>query len=423
MRSFKHQVLILLLGSLVILAVSFLGILGWYMKDRGVAAAIIKAKADLATCGEIIDTKYSGSWSVRNEELYKGPLKISLNNEIVDHLSLLTGDNVTIFLGETRVATTVRGTNGERTIGTKVSAQVAQTVLRNGQTYLGEADVVDQWSQVAYIPLRADNGTIIGMFYVGIPHTYDQAFIRRSLQTMAVLGLSVTFLVALIAYFFFRKLILSPLQNIELGTREVTAEHLTQRIKGTGTKEIKELEQAYKQMEEQIRSLTEEINQTIHSNPEHDPPENKINAVEELIEGNERIPVPTPELIHEPIPELAPTLTSELTATPTPLPTSKPTINPTVAIKPKSNLILETPWNNGADGLPKGLNKITLNLIEQFLQANRRPLSAEEVGEGVKLTRVTVRHYLEFLEQRGVLKSEQKYGTVGRPVKLFIPLK
>lgn len=423
MRSFKHQVLILLLGSLVILAVSFLVVLGWYMKDRGVAAAIIKAKADLATCGEIIDTKYPGSWSVRDEELYKGPIKISLNNEIVDHLSRLTGDNVTIFLGETRVATTVRGTNGERTIGTKVSAQVAQTVLQNGQTYLGEADVVDQWSQVAYVPLRAENGTIIGMFYVGIPHTYDQEFIRKSLQTMAVFGLSVTLLVALIACFVFQKLILSPLRNIELGTREVTAEHLTQRIKGAGTKEIKELEQAFKQMEEQIRSLTEEINQTIHSNPEHDPPENKINALEELIEGSERIPEPTPELISEPIPELAPTLTPELTATPTPMPTSKPTVNPTVAIQPKPNFILDTPWWSEAEGLPKGLNKITLNLIEQFLQANRRPLSAEEVGEGVKLTRVTVRHYLEFLEQRGVLKSEQKYGTVGRPVKLFIPLK
>jgi methyl-accepting chemotaxis protein len=35
---------------------------------------------------------------------------------------------------------------------------------------------------------------------------------------------------------------------------------------------------------------------------------------------------------------------------------------------------------------------------------------------------VTVRRYLEYLEQQGVVKSEQKYGRVGRPVKLFIPL-
>jgi len=84
---------------------------------------------------------------------------------------------------------------------------------------------------------------------------------------------------------------------------------------------------------------------------------------------------------------------------------------------------LDTPWCSGEEeGLPKGLNKATLAQITHFLQANRRPLSAEEVAEGVKLTRVTARRYLEFIEQRGVMKSELKYGTVGRPVKLFVPM-
>jgi len=392
------------------------------MKDRGVAVAIIKAKADLATCGEIIDTKFSGSWSVRDGELYKGPIKISLNNDIVDHLSRLTGDTVTIFLGDTRVATTVLGSNGERAIGTKVSAMVAPTVLQNGQTYLGEADVLDQWSQVAYVPLRAENGTIIGMFYVGISHTYEQEFITKSLITMAVIGLAVTILVALLAWFFLQKLNIYPLPNTKLTTPEITPEHLTQRIKVSGAKEIKELEDAFNQMEDQIRALTGEITQTIQSNLENDQPEPDLKAIVELVKSSKSTPEPTSEPTPEPTPEPIPEPTPEPIPEPTPKPISKHTTRHTVATKPNPKLILDTPWCSGAEGLPKGLNKITLNLIEQFLQANRRPLSAEEVGEGVKLTRVTVRHYLEFLEQRGVLKSEQKYGTVGRPVKLFIPL-
>ncbi|HBP64753.1 MAG TPA: hypothetical protein DD730_10845 [Desulfosporosinus sp.] len=83
---------------------------------------------------------------------------------------------------------------------------------------------------------------------------------------------------------------------------------------------------------------------------------------------------------------------------------------------------IETPWFSGEEMLPKGLNKATFGQIVQFLGTTHRPISVEEVAEGVKMTRVTVRRYLEFLEQRGVLKSELKYGTVGRPVKLFIPL-
>ncbi|OLN32560.1 cache domain-containing protein [Desulfosporosinus metallidurans] len=389
MRSLKHQILILLLGSLILLATSFLVVLGFYMKDRAVAAAIIKAQTDLATCGEIIDKTYPGSWSVHDGSLYKGPTKISLNNDLVDHLSRLTGDTVTVFLGETRVATTVRGSNGERAIGTKVSANVAQTVLQGGQTYVGEANVVGQWYQTGYVPLRAEDGNIIGIFYVGISHDYEQEIITRSLITMAELGLALTILVALLAWFFLQRVVIYPLHNIMLGTRDVATGHLTQKIKVSGAKEIGELEEAFNQMVEQIQSLTGEINRATGFNPGKDPTESDFITVTET-EGSKAL--------------------TELT------------LQNTFDTGQRSVSGLNSAGYIGEGGLPKGLNHATLGQIVQFLQANRRPLSAEEVAEGVKLTRVTVRRYLEFLEHSGALKSEQKYGTVGRPVKLFVPL-
>lgn len=389
MRSLKHQILILLLGSLILLATSFLVVLGFYMKDRAVAAAIIKAQTDLATCGEIIDKTYPGSWSVHDGSLYKGPTKISLNNDLVDHLSRLTGDTVTVFLGETRVATTVRGSNGERAIGTKVSANVAQTVLQGGQTYVGEANVVGQWYQTGYVPLRAEDGNIIGIFYVGISHDYEQEIITRSLITMAELGLALTILVALLAWFFLQRVVIYPLHNIMLGTRDVATGHLTQKIKVSGAKEIGELEEAFNQMVEQIQSLTGEINRATGFNPGKDPTVSDFITVTET-EGSKAL--------------------TELT------------LQNTFDTGQRSVSGLNSAGYIGEGGLPKGLNHATLGQIVQFLQANRRPLSAEEVAEGVKLTRVTVRRYLEFLEHSGALKSEQKYGTVGRPVKLFVPL-
>lgn len=390
MRSLKHQILILLLCSLVLLSASFLAILGWYMKDRNVAAAMIKAKTDLATCEEIIDKTYPGSWSVRDGNLYKGPVKINLNNDLVDHLALLTGDTVTVFCGDTRVATTVRGSNGERAIGTKVAANVAQTVLQNGQTYLGEATVVGQRYQTGYVPLRTATGNIIGIFYVGISHAYEQEIITRSLITMAEIGFALTLLVGLLTWFFLQKVIVYPLHNIMLGTRDVATGHLTQKIKVSGAKEIGELEDAFNQMVEQIQSLTGEINRAAGSNTSDDPTVSENDADTQLIEANKVMP-------KLPIEESVSTANEALSG-------------------------LNTALCIGEEGLPKGLNQATLGQIVQFLQATRRPLSAEDVAEGVKLTRVTVRRYLEFLEQSGVLKSEQKYGTVGRPVKLFIPL-
>ncbi|WP_407314392.1 cache domain-containing protein [Desulfosporosinus sp. SB140] len=389
MRSLRHRMLILLLGSLVILASSIIIILGWYIKDRDIAAATNKAQIDLATCMEIIDTKYPGSWSVQDGELYKGAIKISLNNDMVDHLALLTGDTVTIFLGDTRAATTVRGSNGERVIGTKVSPNVAQTVLKNGQTYIGEADVVGQLCQTVYAPLRAANGDILGMFYVGISHAYEQEFINRSLITMAGLVLALTILVALLALFFFRRWVRYPLNSL-IGVQEVAAEHNNQKVSISGTVEIEKLEDAFIQMAEQIQTLTGEISRSTNNNVENTPLKSDINNVLEQIKASEQISERTNTFI--------PATEAELLSR------------------------LETPWYSRAEGLPKGLNKATLDQIVQFLQATHRPISTEEVAEGVKLTRVTVRRYLEFLEEHGLLKSEQKCGTVGRPVKIFIPL-
>jgi len=384
-RSLKHQILILLLGSLFLLAVCFLAVLGWYMKDRVVAATIIKAQTDLTTCGEIIDKTYPGSWSVQEGNLYKGTTKINLNNDLVDYLSRLTGDTVTIFLGDTRVATTVLGSNGERVIGTKVSANVAQTVLQNGQTYIGEANVVGQWHQSGYAPLRAENGNIIGIFYVGISHAYEQEIITRSLITMAVLGLALTILIALLTWFFIQRVIINPLHNIMLGTRDVATGHITQKVKVSGAKEIEELEDAFNQMVEQFQSFTGEINRATSSNRESEPIEIDTGTVTESTQGSEGV-----------------IQTAAVTA------------------EHEQKSELDTAWFIAEEELPKGLNQTTLVQITRFLQANRRPLSSEDVAEGVKLTRVTVRRYLEFLEERGVLISKLKYG-IGRPVKLFIP--
>lgn len=386
MGSLRRRMLILLLGSLVVLATSIIVALGWYVKDRDLAAATIKAQADLATCREIIDTKYPGSWSVHNGELYKGVTKISLNNEIVDHLAQLTGDTVTIFLGDTRATTTVRGSDGERVIGTKVSANVAQSVLKNGQTYVGEADVVGQRYQTAYAPLRAENGNIIGMFYVGISHVYEQEFIHRSLITIVEIVIALTIIVALFAWIFWRRLSSQP--DLLFRNQEAAPEQDAPNANASGTMEIEKLEDAVNQIAEQIHSLTGGISRSTN-NFENAPAKSENLSVFEQLKGC------------EPINELAG--------------------DSPVAIGSNPPARLETPWSSGAEGLPKGLNKATLDQIVQFLKVNHRPVSTEEVAEGVKLTRVTVRRYLEFLEQRGVLKSEQKCGTVGRPVKIFIP--
>ena len=66
-------------------------------------------------------------------------------------------------------------------------------------------------------------------------------------------------------------------------------------------------------------------------------------------------------------------------------------------------------------GLPKGLSEATLEVVSNYLRASGRALSAVEVAEPVRLSRVTARRYLEHLAETGRAQRAPRYGTPGRP--------
>lgn len=69
--------------------------------------------------------------------------------------------------------------------------------------------------------------------------------------------------------------------------------------------------------------------------------------------------------------------------------------------------------------LPKGLNEFTLKQVYLYLMKAQGSLSAEEVAEGIGLSRVTARRYLEHLVKEGGVHFEIQYGAVGRPIHKY----
>ncbi|MGM7723709.1 response regulator [Metabacillus sp. Hm71] len=67
--------------------------------------------------------------------------------------------------------------------------------------------------------------------------------------------------------------------------------------------------------------------------------------------------------------------------------------------------------------LPKGLTKDTLNIIWNVITSIKTgPFSTEDVVSRTGISRVSVRKYLKFLKDIGVLDVKVIYGTIGRPV-------
>lgn len=147
-----------------------MGILGYRSADEGFGVSLqMKAESNVQSILEIMEYKYPGDWNVINGELFKGEEKINNNDKIVDFMGEICKGHVTIFLNDTRVATTVKKADGQRSNGTKASEKVINEVLKGGKSYIGVADVLGSEYNCAYAPIKNKSGSAIGMMFVGLP--------------------------------------------------------------------------------------------------------------------------------------------------------------------------------------------------------------------------------------------------------------
>lgn len=107
-----------------------------------------------------------------------GGILLNRNLDFIDTINDLVyhseGENqgerqgtATLFLDDVRVSTNVRLFEGERALGTRVSAVVRNAVLNEGQTWLNRAFVVNDWYISGYLPLSDSRTERVGMLYVG----------------------------------------------------------------------------------------------------------------------------------------------------------------------------------------------------------------------------------------------------------------
>lgn len=83
-------------------------------------------------------------------------------------------------------------------------------------------------------------------------------------------------------------------------------------------------------------------------------------------------------------------------------------------------LLSKVPAAHAAPELPKGLNAKTLASIQNILSSDRQGShTCESLSAASGLSKVTVRHYLNYLIESGTLSSSIDYETGGRPRVLY----
>ncbi len=122
-------------------------------------------------------------------------------------------DTVTIFLGDLRVSTNVRREDGQRAVGTRLSKEVADVVLKEGREYIGTAFVVTQNYITRYEPLRDHTGQVIGILYVGALQSSFMNLIN-TLNRQIILFATLTILMTFILTTPVARTITRPLQDL-----------------------------------------------------------------------------------------------------------------------------------------------------------------------------------------------------------------
>lgn len=254
-RKISVRLRLVVVFTLILAAVT--GVMGIYatrvMSQHIQSTAQEALRAQLALTKYLIDINYPGDWRIADGKLYKGTVIIEGNYAVIDKIGELTNDNVTIFRGDTRVATNVKK-EGQRAVGTQAAAEVIQQVIKQGLPYNNRANVAGVDNFTAYEAIKDSAGKIVGMVFVGVPaKTYDDLIsaFQSTMIKYSIIGILLGFLAAfLIAYTVYK-----PLGRLEEAVQRVSEGDLVEKLPDIARDEPGKLAQNVNIMIDQIGNL------------------------------------------------------------------------------------------------------------------------------------------------------------------------
>lgn len=170
-----------------------------------------------------------GDYALNDQgELVKGELNVSADEELIDSFVEGTEVGVTIFYGDTRMATSlISAEDGKRIVGTKASEQVTDLVVNQGKEYEAVDLVINGENYYAYyLPAKNADGEVVGMFFAGQPSQSINKFIMEKAATILVLCVLITIVVIVIVIVISRRITRS-IENTEKILVQVSEGDLT----------------------------------------------------------------------------------------------------------------------------------------------------------------------------------------------------
>jgi len=181
------------------------------------------------------------------------------DHHFVDTLKAMTGSEVTLFYGKTRVTTTLQK-DGKRAVGTDLTnEEIVRAVLVDGKDFYGRNILFGKTYKTAYLPLKS-NGKIVGIIFTGLDIDGVLASIRDTFFIVAAAGAVCLVLFMIVGYFVSRRIAI-PVEKCTAFAQEVAGGALDKVIEVATKDETKSLADSLNAMVSSMKVMIGEANQ------------------------------------------------------------------------------------------------------------------------------------------------------------------
>ena len=157
---------------------------------------------------------------------YQGPED---KTALLDALSGQMGCEFTIFHGDERAYTTIQQ-DGQRAVGTRLSDELSEIVLEQGQSYVGRASILGEDHLCSYVPTKDSEGRTDGLIFAGISMADVNRQVTFTVYLSCIIGIALIMAGILVVGAYLKQTVSKPLHRLT-----ILAESLEQGKLGVGT--------------------------------------------------------------------------------------------------------------------------------------------------------------------------------------------
>lgn len=104
--------------------------------------------------------------------------------------------------------------DGKRAVGTKLSAELKETILVKGESYVGNTQILGVDHLCSYVPTKGEDGKINGLIFSGISISNANAQVTSTVKATCVLGGAMVFICIALLAVYIRNIVSAPLTKL-----------------------------------------------------------------------------------------------------------------------------------------------------------------------------------------------------------------